>query len=187
MTRKIARQSEVTPINTIDEYQWNERLGIAQIPSVMPSSQQSSSSLPPQSSQAPTIDYDASKNQSDMFGTGLNGEGQAIAPKTQTPQTSSTPAVSKAAAVSTLYGDVSPTPTTGESSGGGSNNNGAQSNRNNSSESLPNGPDSKPAGNIAAEEEGGAGLAADLGEAASLAVLANKYRIKGILEPEVHL
>jgi hypothetical protein len=76
-------------------------------------------------------------------------------------------------AVSTLYGDVDPTPTTGESS-----NNGSQSNRNNSPDEEPGGPGPSPskAPAAAGELEGGAGLASELGEAASLAVLASKYR-----------
>ena len=236
MTRKIARQSEVTPLNTIDEYLWNERLGVSQLPETgIPQVQDPNlSSLPPQPNQAPALEYDSSQSQSDMFGTGVSGAGQLISPKTPNTTPASVPARSKAAskdsafglaehlmdehgfgnedirdheenvkshndlhsyegaqfgdsiglghrhsAVSTLYGDVSPTPTTGESS-----NNGAQANRNNSSESLPNGPDSgSPTTPAATAEEGGAGLAADLGEAATLALVASKYRIGSTLDP----
>jgi hypothetical protein len=234
MTRKIARQSEVTPLNTIDEYLWNERLGVTQLPPTDVSQQGQSpiSSLPPQSSQAPTIDYDSSSGESDMNGSGVSGQGQLIAPKVPQQERSSTPAVSKAAstdspfkladhlmtehamdndlirdheenvklhnqehsnfptslghkhsyktAVSTLYGDVDPTPTTGES------NNGSQSNRNNSPDEEPGGPGPSPskAPAAAGELEGGAGLASDLGEAASLAVLANKYHIGSALDPK---
>jgi hypothetical protein len=121
MARKIARQSEVTPLKTIDEYLWNERLGVTQLPPVNTSQgQPNTSSLPPQSSQAPTIDYDSANGENDMFGSGVSSEGQAIAPKAPMEVPKSTPAVSKAAAVSTLYGDVNPTPTTGESSNGNS-------------------------------------------------------------------
>jgi hypothetical protein len=241
MTRKIARQSEATPLHTLDDYLWNQRLGVTQLPPIdMSQGEANTSSLPPQTSQAPTIDYDSSVSPSDMFGSGVSGQGQLIAPKAPTEVPRSTPAVGKTAstgafdlakhlmddhgvsknsirdhdenvklhvqehvnypddphymsntdrygeplnktsAISTLYGDVDPTPTTGESSG-----NGAQSNRNNSSEHLPNGPDSSPTSGLAEGEEGGAGLAADLGEAGSLALLASKYKIGSALDPIV--
>jgi hypothetical protein len=320
MTRKIARQSEVTPLNTIDEYLWNERLGVTQLPqSDMSQGQSPTSTLPPQSSQAPTVDYDSSVAPSDMFGSGVSGQNQLIAPKVPEQERSSAPAVSKAAAssstyldncpecgerikddtdtgyechdgqrwcgthhpkscpdhnffnrtssadsplgladhlmtehgmlnelirdhdenvklhdqehrdwpnsgghkhpehklvssmglnntdpmgldtnsdmglsgggykhsyktaVSTLYGDVDPTPTTGESS-----NNGSQSNRNNSPDEEPGGPGNGPskAPAAAGEEEGGAGLASGLGEAAELAVLAKKRWIGSVLDPK---
>lgn len=206
MTRKIARQSETTPLNTIDNYLWNERLGVTQLPEAgTPQPQDpNTSSLPPQSSQAPALEYDSSQSQSDMFGTGVSGADQLIAPpKAPNTMPASNPARSKAAAnqvnnintpsrliqhfglghrhsaVSTLYGDVNPTPTTGESSGG----NGSQSNRNNSSEEEPGGPTSSPVNNLAEGEEGGAGLAADLGEAASLALAASNHWVSGVLEP----
>jgi hypothetical protein len=194
MTRKISRQSETYPINDIDEYLWNKRLGIStQLPQTMPSqNQQSTSSLPPQPSQAPDLEYDASLSQSDMFGSGISGGNQMIAPKPIDTTPASVPAVSKAAknfmngnnslsgktsAVSTLYGDVSPTPTTGESGG-------SQANPNDSSSNLPEGPESNSVSNIAPEEEGGAGLASDLGEAASLAAFANKHWIGSVLDPK---
>jgi hypothetical protein len=182
MTKKIARQSETTPLKTIDDYLWNERLGVAQLPPVDMSQQgqPNTSSLPPQPSQAPTIDYDAANAQSDMFGSGVANTGQILAPKEPNTTPASVPARSKVAAISTLYGDVNPTPTTGES-----NNNGAQANRNNSSENLPNGPDATPAKGLVAEgEEGGAGLAADLGEAGSLALLASKRWVGSVLDPK---
>lgn len=230
MARKIARQAEVTQSKTMDEYLWNERLGVAQIPDVMPGTTPApTSSLPPQPSAAPDINYDANSGaQSDMFGSGVSGAEQLIKPPTAPASvTPSSPAVSKAAAISTLYGDVNPTPTVGDTGGGGGgggnpNNpqpepnpeipqppkavpdaapaedaastlsdlgevaglaalaskrwigsvldtNGAQSNRNDSSEKLPNGPDSGSYRNVAQREEGGAELAADLGEPATLA------------------
>jgi len=242
MTRKIARQSEVTPLNTIDHYLWNERLGVTQLPPTDPTDmsqeQSPTSSLPPQTSQAPAVDYDSSVAPSDMLGTGVSGTEQLIAPKAPMTTPASVPARSKAAgktfdlinhlfdehgfegkdihdheynveshdlahlpedvmpfsgeidtnhypktsAVSTLYGDVNPTPTTGESSG-----NGSQSNRNNSPDKEPGGPSSSPeaAPAAAGEEEGGAGLAASLGEDASLALLASKYKIGSALDPIV--
>jgi len=320
MARKIARQSETTPSKTIDDYLWNERLGVTQLPPVDTSQgQQNMSSLPPQTSQAPTIDYDAANGQNDMFGSGVSSEGQPIAPKVPMQERSSAPAVSKAAsneafnyhqlaqhlidehefnyddisdhannvkehndlhssepaqfgdqlglghrhsavskpkaaniihtasddestgvhlmthhdvdpeyvanvlrpkeastsyepiltleelhnlthrnkqvyaknliehehplpdktsAVSTLYGDVNPTPTTGD--GGG---NGSQSGRNNSPDPEPNSPEEPSASNVAPEEEGGAGLASELGEAASLAAFASKRFINDMLTP----
>ncbi len=184
MTRKIARQSETTPLKTIDEYLWNERLGVAQLPDIMPGTTPSNtSSLPPDPSAAPDVNYDASVpgSQNDMFGSGVNSSGQPIAPKAPNTTPASVPATGKVAGVSTLYGDVNPTPTTGESG-----NDGSQANRNNSSENLPNGPDSgAPAGSSAAaagEEAGGAGLASDLGEAATLA-LASKHWVGSVLDP----
>ncbi len=252
MTRKIARQSDITPLKTIDEYLWNERLGVSQLPTVMPGTTPSNtSSLPPDPSAAPDVNYDASVpgSQNDMFGSGVNSSGQPIAPKAPNTTPPSVPATGKVAhkdvvtsddeqlaghlkselhgftqehfdlvkrqkngspspltldflhnlahapelqekvmrelqkeaGVSTLYGDVNPTPTTGESG-----NDGSQANRNNSSENLPNGPDSgAPAGSSAAaagEEEGGAGLASDLGEAATLA-LASKHWVGSVLDP----
>ncbi len=239
MTRKVARQSETTPTHTVDEYLWNERLGVAAIPPIdTAQNQPQTSSLPPQSSAAPTIDYDAANAQSDMFGSGVSSEGQAIAPKTPNTTPASIPARARAAAisstnqvgldncpgcgkrikdfdedgyechngqrwcgthhpqsctdhglfdnktsaVSTVYGDVEPTPTTGESG-----NDGSQANRNNSSEKLPNGPDSggSPTSPAAVgEEAGGAGLAADIGEAASIAALASKHWIGSTLDPK---
>ncbi len=252
--RKITRQSEVTPTKTIDEYLWNERLGVTQLPPVDDSQgQANTSSLPPQASAAPTIDYDSSSGQSDMYGSGVSGQGQLIAPKAPTEAPRSTPAVSKAAAssstyldncpdcgkkildydmdgyecndgqrwcgthhpksctdhnrldlqkeiddsnkkffdlnklfeanktsaVSTLYGDVNPTPTTGDA------NNGSQAGRGSTPDDLPNGPDSKSVSPAAAgEEEGGAGLASELGEAASVAAFASKHFIGSVLDPK---
>ncbi len=182
MARKIERQSETTPSNTLDEYLWNQKLGVSSIPPIDPNQGQASpTSLPPDPSAAPIINFDSSIAPSDQFGSGISGEYQRI--DTQTPNTTpaSVPARSKAAAVSTLYGDVNPTPTIGDSG-----NNGSQANRNNSSENLPNGPDVSPSASPAAvgEEEGGAGLAADLGEAASLAAFASKHWINSVLEPK---
>lgn len=181
MTRKIERQSETTPSNTLDEYLWNQKLGVSSIPPIDPNQGQASpTSLPPDPSAAPIINFDSSIAPSDQFGSGISGEYQRI--DTQTPNTTpaSVPARSKAAAVSTLYGDVNPTPTIGDSG-----NNGSQANRNNSSENLPNGPDASPVDSPAAvgEEEGGAGLAADLGEAASLAAFASKHWVGSVLDP----
>ena len=185
MTRKVARQSEVTPLNTIDNYLWNERLGVTQLPPVDPTNmsqgQPNLSSVPPDASQASPIDFGAANGENDMFGSGVDSEGRQIAPKAPVTTPASVPARSKAAAISTLYGDVNPTPTTGESSG-----NSSQPNPNNSSNHLPKGPDSSPVSPAAAgEEEGGAGLAASLGEDASLALLASKYRIGSALDPIV--
>ncbi len=186
MTRKVARQSETTPIKTIDEYLWSARLGIAQLPDINPGATQSpTSSLPPDPSAAPALDFDANMGTpSDMFGSGVSGGGQLIAPPPPNTTPASVPAIGKAGAVSTLYGDVNPTPTIGESSSP-PDNNGSQSNRNNSSENLPNGPDSGSPISPAAmgEEEGGAGLAADLGEAASVAALASKHWVGSVLDP----
>ncbi len=184
MARKIERQSETTPSNTLDEYLWNQKLGVSSIPPIDPNQGQASpTSLPPDPSAAPIINFDSSIAPSDQFGSGISGEYQRI--NTQTPNTTpaSVPATSKAAAVSTLYGDVNPTPTIGDSG-----NNGSQANRNNSSENLPNGPDASPATSPAAvgEEEGGAGLAADLGEAASLAAFASKHWVGSVLDP-IHI
>ena len=181
MARKIERQSETTPSNTLDEYLWNQKLGVSSIPPIDPNQGQASpTSLPPDPSAAPIINFDSSIAPSDQFGSGISGEYQRI--NTQTPNTTpaSVPATSKAAAVSTLYGDVNPTPTIGDSG-----NNGSQANRNNSSENLPNGPDASPATSPAAvgEEAGGAGLAADIGEAATLA-LASKHWIGSTLDPK---
>lgn len=98
MARKIARQSEVTPTNTIDEYLWNNRLGVTQLPPVNPSQgQPNTSSLPPDPSAAPTLDYDSSIAPNDQFGSGVSGAGQLIAPKTPNTTPASNPARSKAA------------------------------------------------------------------------------------------
>jgi hypothetical protein len=231
----------ISNFDITDEYNepsWNERLGVTQMPPAdMSQGQPQTSSLPPESSQAPTIDYDASAGQSDMFGSGVSGQDQLIAPKAPVTTPASVPARSKTAAtatpegafelanhllnvhgwssdkirdhdqnvehhnawhsddhlvngtdhrhsskeaaISTLYGDVEPTPTTGESG-----NDGSQANRNNSSDNLPNGPDSAPAKGLAEGEEGGAGLAADVGEVASIAAFASKHWIPSALDPK---
>ena len=60
MSRKIARQSETTPFSTVDDYLWNKKLGITQLPPVdVLRDNPILLSLPPQSSQAPTIDFDS--------------------------------------------------------------------------------------------------------------------------------
>ena len=84
---------------------------------------------------------------------------------------------SKESAISTLYGDVETLlPQLVRATV-------PKQNRNSSSENLPNGPDASPVSGLAEGEEGGAGLAADLGEAGSLALLASKRFIKSVLDP----
>ncbi len=186
MPRKVTRQIETTPSKTMDEYLWNERLGIAQMPEIMPptapATPANTSSLPPQSSAAPPIEDGASVGQSDIYGTGSTGAFTPINPVVPHTAPPSAPAIGKAAAVTTDYGTVNPTPTIGENNPPSSGN-GSQTNRNNSSENLPNGPEGGEATNIAPLEEGGSGLAADVGEAASIAALANKHWVGSVLDP----
>ena len=183
MTRKIARQSEATPSKTIDEYLWNERLGVAQLPEVMPGTTPApTSSLPPEASAAPVIDFGANAGTpSDMFGSGVSGAGTLIKPQTAPASvTPSAPAVSKAAAISTLYGDVNPTPTIGDTGSGG---NGGGNPNDPQPEPTPETPQPpKAVPDAAPAEDAAASALSDVGEVAGLAALASKRWISSVLD-----